>query len=297
MQGWTKQSLQALSSSNQGSPPAPLVAMGLPKGSTKVVLDTGMKTGLHTGGLVLKGKVKEEHNKKVKEEIKEKKIEKLQEKQKVVVKEEHSVEDMKGVKEEEGEVRGNPTGRGRTEAGKATKAASTKTWKKNKRAMKKEGVVAQEIERMGIFIEDQSTLPLPFQEVALLMCMASLRVTLYRDFITTKAKGNGWKTQWGNAHALFLSTFKQELARHETEVIRCEVKLGALYKAWKEREGPQFNPQGQEQDGGSAARAEWDRVAPLEVQECKKAIELLEKNIVEELEMLASSSNESLNLG
>lgn len=232
---------------------------------------------------------------KVHKEVLKKRVDDIKQELKV---EKEVKKEVKQEVEEEEVGRGNPKGKGRTAAGRASKAASCSAWKHAKRAVKREGVLAMEIEKKSLLLQEEySPFPPPFQAVALLLCSASLKATLYKDFITTKTKGNGWKHQWGDAHVLFLTSFKQELAKHETEVSRCEVKIGALWKAWKVVKGPHLNPQGAEEGGGSALRAEWERVAPKAAEEAMKAMEMLEAEVVKELQEMAIASSDSLSQG
>lgn len=220
--------------------------------------------------------------------VKSKVEQRVKKEAKCEVKEEHQEEEV---------GRGNPTGKGRSAAGKASKAASCRTWKQAKRATKREGVMEKEISKKSLLLQEQyCPLPPPFQGLALLLCRASLKATLYKDFITTKTKGNAWKHQWGDAHGLFLTTFKQELAKHETEVSRCEVKIGALWKAWKAVKGPQLDPQGAVQEGSSALVEEWERVAPEDMRETMKAIQVMEAEVAKEVEDMAIASKELLSL-
>lgn len=194
------------------------------------------------------------------------------------------------------EVLGHKKGQGRTAAGKAAKAASTRSWKQAKRASKIVGVAAQEIEKSAAFLQEQAPLPSLFHKEALQLCRASLRVTLYKHFLITKAKGNGWKTQWGEAHIFLSSRFKLELAKHEAEASRCEVKLWALRRSSKMVRGPQLNPQGSEDEVGSALEEEWRKVAQQEVEETRLAIELLEQEVKDEIEEMNKSAQEALKL-
>lgn len=182
-------------------------------------------------------------------------------------------------------------------AKRALKAAFTRQWKEAKRAQKQEGVIAQEIEKRFLFLVDYASLPAPFQDAALQLCRATLRTTLYKDFLLTKTKGNGWKYQWGDAHVLFLTTFKLELAKEEAEVSRWEVKLGALRKSLQHLQGPQPNPHGKEKMVGSALVDTWKKAAQEVVQESWRKVELLEGQVVKEIEDIGISSSKALSLG
>lgn len=220
--------------------------------------------GLKQGGVLLEGVL----SKKIKQEPKQKMEDKAME-----------------LKMEMEEVLGHKKGKGRTAAGKAAKAASTRSWKQAKRASKIVGVAAQEIEKSAAFLQEQAPLPSPFHKEA-----------LQQHFLLTKAKGNGWKTQWGEAHIFLSSRFKLELAKHEAEASRCEVKLWALRRSSRMVRGPQLNPQGSEDEVGSALEEEWRKVAQQEVEETRLAIELLEQDVKDEIEEMNKSAQEALKL-
>lgn len=57
-----------------------------------------------------------------------------------------------------------------------------------------------------------------------------------------------------------------------------------------------LNPQGSVEEVGSALEDEWRRVAKQEVEDTRGAIEMLEKEVVEEICNIMNSSNEALRL-
>lgn len=182
-------------------------------------------------------------------------------------------------------------------ARRASKAAALKNWKEAKMASKREGVLAKHIDQRVCFLKENAPLPPPFPTVALQLSRASLIATLYKEFLLTKAKGNGWKTQWGEAHVLFLNTFKLEVTKQEAEVSRWELKLGALWKAFRGVKGPQLNPLGTEEQVSSALVQEWKRVAQEDARSVMKDIELLEAQVAEEVNNIMASSKELLSQG